>query len=343
MKTLYFIFLCFMFLSSNWCYGQYDKKKLAQLKAKYPWGSIYLTYTCVINLDDLLKDTIRLKKSNTPPLIETVSGPIRSLINENKKPIKQAIAFIEIDLNRIEAGYKMADDIRGEIHPIAWDTNQVIDIATFCDNQLNSINMVKSTLLYFQSQSALIDSAYIEFEKIKRDLYVSEEARFLVSMKFSQLISTKDYQLSEIKNNNPILFLDIQRFKSEFDEALLHQELLVPKKLPPIEYKPKLPYYEKNLNKPMDNAVIPIDKEKLPKKKIEFPKYERNYSEILMRNSSYDFSVMAKVESYPNMKAWVGENKTDYIFSKPHHELNFLEKVLALELLLLNIAPSLEY
>ncbi len=215
--TLLFVFLLAFSLNS---FAQVDSVKLKTLKAKYkPWGNIYVTYVGLLNLKAVLEDD---KKRMS--LTQTHGNSTMSLINtfiQNTKLlyINQSIAFVQLDLNRLEAGYKLANDTGGQIMPIAWTSEQVVAVADLLDKQMTSISTMTAVLKTYKESSLKITDAYAMLQGIDNNPYISPEAFYLVSKEFNLLLLKKDDALTELKYNNAKTYSAIAQFKMDYNDS----------------------------------------------------------------------------------------------------------------------------
>lgn len=199
--------------------AQIDQEKLDNLRGKYPWGSIYVTYSSIINLSSILKDDKR-----TPRLEQQYSTTAMSTLNQflqgfRNRPSNENISFIEIDLNRIEAGYKRANDVGGEITSIAWSKENVVNIADICDRQLIVLVNLKRTLSLMSNDSISIQLAYDNLNLLKSNLLLSDEAYFLAASEFQLLMVKKDY--NDIANLDIKIRSDIAAFLKDYDNKYM--------------------------------------------------------------------------------------------------------------------------
>lgn len=215
LRMLFYAITIVFSFKSGLC--QIDQTKLNNLRTKYPWGSIYITYVPFINLSSILEDEVKIKYISTQ-CPETSLLTLRSFMRRNKSTNgNQAIAFIEIDLNRIEAGFKRASDPGGEITSIAWSKEQVVDIADLCDRQLNGIALAQKSLSILEKQTASLITAFQALNETKENAYVSSEVNFVVAKDFRLLLSKKDS--TEIVSLPERSRLALLSFAREFDAA----------------------------------------------------------------------------------------------------------------------------
>jgi hypothetical protein len=217
--------------------AQSPDKVLDKLKQKYPWGSIYLTYIPISDLTYLLnkqekRDTIsKLEGDN---LVSTIT----SFLNAHRKPeMKQAIAFIEIDLNRVEAGFKRADDNDGVITKIPWDKAQVVQIAALCGKFLSGSLEAHEISMSIQSGDISLEEAWAAIGEIRDAPYIPYEKVVPLLEGMKTLITTRQHALSRLKESDKPLYEALIRFDKTFDASSSLEE-----KIASFEY-PKSLYW----------------------------------------------------------------------------------------------------
>src|SRR5215831_18982199 len=118
-------------------FAQNPDGALNELKKKYPWGHIYLTFIPISDITGILntpRHNQEISKQEGSQIVSTLTN----FLNTNKRDqINRALAFIEINLNTMEAGFKWADDHNGVVIKIPWSPAQVLQIAVICDKHLN--------------------------------------------------------------------------------------------------------------------------------------------------------------------------------------------------------------
>jgi hypothetical protein len=224
LRMLFYAITIVFSFKSGLC--QIDQTKLTNLRTKYPWGSIYITYVPFINLSSILEDENKIKyiSAHYP---EATLSTLRSFLKRYKSPTSsQAIAFIEIDLNRIEAGFKRASDVGGEITSIAWSKEQVVDIADLCDKQMNAIAVVKKSLSLLETETTPILTVFQTINNTKENAYASFEVYFVLAKDFRRRLSTKDsVEIAKLPKNSQVALL---HFVRDFDATyfkLQHNEV----------------------------------------------------------------------------------------------------------------------
>ncbi|HXU36447.1 MAG TPA: hypothetical protein VN937_08795 [Blastocatellia bacterium] len=160
---LVIVLLLFHEILVNDISAQDSTGQLEQLRNKYPWGSIYLTYIPISDLTTILSNSSQFPEVSKKESEEVVRILQKFLSTHQRPRQSEAIAFMEIDLNRIEAGFKWATDKDGVISKIPWDQKQVARVADLCDRFLNGNLVVRQ----ITSQSTPPKVIQITHEDIK--------------------------------------------------------------------------------------------------------------------------------------------------------------------------------
>src|SRR6516165_5525716 len=115
--------------------GEVTPSPIEEIKAKYAFGSIYLTYIPINDMINLLNDEQKFKSlSMKPPPGEKILTMFRAFLEKNReKNMSDAVAFLQLDLNFGKAGYKKLADKDGVIRAVAWTKDEVEAIAIFVD------------------------------------------------------------------------------------------------------------------------------------------------------------------------------------------------------------------
>lgn len=198
---------------------QIDQAKLLALKEKYTWGSIYITNITCLHLSSILEDQTRFIRFKDDYSASSLTA-LRSFLKQHRNlTTSLSIAFIEIDLNRIEAGFKKADDPSGAIHPIAWSKQDVVQIAALCDHELNEYSVVMNTMKAFMTDSVSVYYAYAQLRSVTASPYVSLESTYLLEKEFRKiLLKARKLEIEELPNSTRI---ELAKFVMEFDEKML--------------------------------------------------------------------------------------------------------------------------
>lgn len=211
-SIMIFIILGFVTVKS---FCQINEAKLKNLKEKYTWGSIYITYISFINLRSILKDDQKLHYIQGQYTQSSIATLQAFLSRYKSAGSSESIAFIEIDLNRIEAGYKSPNDIGGEITTIPWSKEDVVEIADLCDKQLTAFTYLNNTLSAINGDSIPLSIALFRVNKLKDSAYISTEAYYIVAKSFRALVSEKAALMPQYPINERAAF---KRFEKEFDQ-----------------------------------------------------------------------------------------------------------------------------
>jgi hypothetical protein len=199
-------------------------KQLAELRSKYPFGSLYVTYVPVNDLTHLLNDPARL-----PQLRETVTEPdaldtLSSFLN--KEPfgdINEGIAFIQLDLNSFKAGYKKISDREGGIKEIAWSSSEVQVIGGFCDLYFNKQSIFRKVRESISLGRSTLPKAWKDIDKLKDDPFLSNAKVASLLGTFKVLVDRNLPDLETLKLRDASAYQSIKTLKTEYDKYLLKQ------------------------------------------------------------------------------------------------------------------------
>lgn len=201
--------------------------EINELKNKYFGGKMYLTYIPVNDLRSVMGDTKKVKSIEEQNGSDIVQVLGRFLYAHQISPINEAIAFIEIDLNQITAGFKKADDNDGVIKPIAWSQDEVKRIAILCDRYFKGSLNAQSIHRAISSGDTSISKAWKDIRIVHEDPYIPEKiVPLLVDLR--TLIKNKPNEFDELKNSDKNLYVEIQKWEEKIDASFIKA------KIPPI-------------------------------------------------------------------------------------------------------------
>ena len=103
------------------------------LKAKYTFGSLYLTYIPLSDMAHLLNEEEKLDElASRPPFRETLQV-FKAFLDQNRGlHMNEAVAFVQLELDTNKAGVKRMSDRDGAISPIARGLSRNPGIASRC-------------------------------------------------------------------------------------------------------------------------------------------------------------------------------------------------------------------
>lgn len=258
-----------------------ETTRVEKLRGKYLWGSIYITHLSFINLKSILRDQNKvagLTKVHPSGALLKLSSFIEQQIDGAVQ--YNAAAFVEIDLNRMEAGYKSEADAEGVIHKLPWDAGEVLNVAEFCDIQLNRIGTYRRVLADITTTP--IWRVFQAVDSFKNDPYLSTEAYYVAAKELRLQIALQSNEPSNIMSSQQKNQLNafaqgydkifetqgsfgitgLQKFSPEFQANFMMLDMLLQKRKPAWEIanepkdrelKFKDFYQEQNQQKPKEN------------------------------------------------------------------------------------------
>src|SRR5215831_16708309 len=99
---------------------------IAQLKAKYAYGSLYLTYIPLNDMTHLLNEEKKFAKLASKPGQQEALQVLKAFLDgKRERRMNEALAFVQLNLDSGKAGFKHISDRDGAISQIAWSETQV--------------------------------------------------------------------------------------------------------------------------------------------------------------------------------------------------------------------------
>lgn len=211
-----------------------SEDKLAQLVAKYPLGNIFLTYIPLNDLWVLLGDTRRvdeLKKQHP----ETTLRLLKKFLDDNHQVhMQHSTAFLAINTNTWQAGFKKLSDRSGDITLIVgWDKMQTQQIALFCDAYIMGLARVTEVLHALAMESTrpikMISERWLEAKQLEADPYVpATQVRDVLHGMRTLLIGLSDEDKSKLKSSDEKTFQEVTKFKQGYESALMEAPRGIP-------------------------------------------------------------------------------------------------------------------
>lgn len=223
-----------------------DTTELKDLRSRYPWGSIYITYNTCFTLDEILEkkgsnsspkpatggmptSTIQLSAPdrNTGLLkSETSQNALNKLGNTVKKisqtQINKSIAFLALNLNELKAGQKMIEDDNGTVQQLAWSAEEVFEIAKFCDNHLNQRLIARQFIEYISTDNFKVESAVSRLNTIVNNEYSSDIINYILIDNFKSKTGKDSALLSAISKSDTGLYTQIMNLFKYRDDRYLN-------------------------------------------------------------------------------------------------------------------------
>src|SRR2546423_7455492 len=188
-----------------------------EVRSKYTWGNIYLTYGVISDLKSLTQN--QPKQDKLPDDEKTAIRLLGSVLNRYYKlPINQTIAVLVLDLNNGKAGFKRADDLNGAIGEIPWTQSDVHKVAVLCDKYLSGIEIVQNAQFQMTKGALSLPDAWNAFQQVSNNPYISDLKVASLKVDLKQTIEAHAVELKELQRNDARLFASIHNFAQGFDQ-----------------------------------------------------------------------------------------------------------------------------
>lgn len=243
-------------ISLEYVHAQGSSIRLTDLKNRYPWGSVFVTYLSFINLSSVLQDRNKFLAIAQDCGRQPAETLLAFLTLHRRDRAGESVAFIEIDLNRVEAGYKGADDPGGEITQIPWSKEDVVNIAYLIDRQSKTIHQVAGLLKNIKDDASPIKLIYRSIQNLQSDPFLSSETEFIISKDFSKLLNFKESELKNLSISDPDDFNSIADFRKGFNSKAVNLLTIPTENTPALEVqKSKINIMEKALKQKFNSSV----------------------------------------------------------------------------------------
>jgi hypothetical protein len=192
---------------------------VADLRSKYPWGEICLTFSALSDLAAILQSQPKLTEIAVRNDEEALRAFAAHLV-ANIKKINEGMSMLIIDLNvdPARAGWKRADDMNGAIVQLPWKPSQIVCIANLCDQYLaGRLRWQKAKDEVARATS--VSDIWSTWEQIQSDPYVSARSVASLKVDLSHFIETHPDKLRSLEHNDQSLFAKVKAFSDAFDES----------------------------------------------------------------------------------------------------------------------------
>ena len=205
-------------------------RSLEQLKNKYSWHSIYLSYSSILQIRTVLSIQAKYQGIAQQHSSQVVSILLIKLNDSlDSGGINKSAGIIEIDLNRVDIGLVKANSISGEIESFKLDYWWKIRIAMICDGVLSGIYRVQNYNKQMSNNEIAsvisIEDAVNTYQTFYNDPYISTESANLALFGLRTLIENKPQEFEKLNQTNKELYANLSNFKTSFDNALPKSEV----------------------------------------------------------------------------------------------------------------------
>lgn len=195
---------------------QVTQAREAELRKKYTWGSIYLTYGNICDITQILSNPREAGKisSKSSAVIPVLINFLKRHAADNQR---DGVAFLEINLNNQEAGFMKASDLNGVINRIPWSSSQVMQIGDLFDLFLIDYSQFLASYLANINQDIRLEDAWISVLNAHKMVFVPRDKLTFLHIAFRVLVESKNSELAQMKFSHPSMFSQIEKFKAKFD------------------------------------------------------------------------------------------------------------------------------
>ena len=201
---------------------------VGELKGKYTFGSVYLTYTLLHDYQQHLNDPSKKsaidRASTARDVVALFRGYLDGVAVEGAD-ISRSTAFLQLDLNTGVAGFKRSSDRDGVITKLPWTPQQVIGIALLCDKLANGQTKIESALGDLEKGTKGIADGWKAIKDFRNDPFVQTTSLSRVLIAFDGLTSKKSEELTLLKKNQFATFEEIDGFRKEFAKTKPRSEV----------------------------------------------------------------------------------------------------------------------
>jgi hypothetical protein len=193
------------------------------LEGIYMWGSMYLTND---NLSDMRK--VLNSAENYEKIFEKfpVVSALKKFLDSHKRlRLEEGLAFLQIDLQEMKAGYKKADDPDGNIHKQSWSASEVQQIAQFCHKFLNENQTLAGLRTSIRAGEIGVKECWLKLSSHFDNPYIAHSRILRSSEDFRLLIQKKPDEFKALQNEDPKLYAELHNFAGLYDSLPVIQRM----------------------------------------------------------------------------------------------------------------------
>lgn len=201
-----------------------DSKENTELRSNYHFGSLYVTYIPLNDLTQLLNDPGKLPKlreeTSQPGCLDTFRSFLKMHASER---LNAGIAFLQLELTILKAGYKKISDRDGVIHPTSWSGPDVQGIAELCDRYFRRLSTFEVMHESIRSGDVSVGQAFKTFSEFKDDPFLTNSNKASLLANVKGLIDEKPHELVDLKRSDAATYKSIKTLSDEYNAYLLKQ------------------------------------------------------------------------------------------------------------------------
>jgi hypothetical protein len=200
--------------------------EVARLRNRYLWGSIYLTYNSLIELDWILNRQTGSGQGSLgdPRACELLQNILAKTTVGHPT---DSIAFLQLDLsaNPVRAGYSLSNAVQGTVVPLTWTPEDVRRVAVFVDKFLNSKMAAIELSNQLRNKRRDLRSAWQQLAKISNDPLVGNHTKWDVDLAFREFVISEPAALHKVRETDAQLAKSIEEFRAKVDAQLANQNV----------------------------------------------------------------------------------------------------------------------
>jgi hypothetical protein len=194
---------------------------VARLKAKYAYGSLYLTYIPLYDMTNLLNEEKKFAKLASESGQQGALQVLKAFLDgKRERQINEALAFVQLNLECGKAGYKRISDRDGAISPIPWSETEVWRIAIFSDAFLNRLLAFEEKQASISALEVSLGKAWEAVKDFAEDPYIPAIRTAELVRDFKFLVAERPGELESLQSVSRETHVAIQRFATAYDQYL---------------------------------------------------------------------------------------------------------------------------
>lgn len=203
-------------------HAQMSASRLEDLRKKYDWGSIYLSYGTIPDIIQVLDNQIRLEKIKTKYRSLPPPSMIAFLGRYKAPSARRSIMLFQINFSASVpvAGFLTGSDLSGTINRAPMSPQDVLAAADWIDLYLtHGAEVARVISLLTDDQTTLLD-AWLAIKHLNLNPFVSENRISSLLVSFRQIQARKASEVESLKSKDPRLYETLKLFAAQFDTTL---------------------------------------------------------------------------------------------------------------------------
>ncbi len=214
------LILCFVF-SFHKVHAQISSQRLDELRSKYDWGSIYLTYGSIPDIIQVVDNPGRIEKIKATFKASPPPGMIAFLTRYKSPTSRKSIALFQINFSASTpvAGFLTSNDINGTITRTTMPPQEVLAAADWVDLYLTHAAEWARLASGMSGGKAELKEAWNSIRDLSKNPFFSENriSSLLIVFRTNQM--QNDAELESMKAKDPKLYGTLKLFAANYDAA----------------------------------------------------------------------------------------------------------------------------